>query len=107
MVKALRGWDAIDMLAEAVRDAAAGHGQILHSEVQRLRSWHQRWQLMDPVLRSFYVRHLDQISARVGLWHVLQGQPHRLHPVTEQQVQHLWKQETGQDPHLLLFPLLR
>lgn len=77
----LRGWEPVEALAERVTSALRGEEGLGRLDLQRLKTWPERWSQVRPEVQRFYreilnVRGLEpsqEIAVRRGLWAVLEG----------------------------------
>lgn len=106
-VRALAHWEPVGVFAEQLVGTVAGTDGLRRQDIDRIRSWHRRWQALRPDLRAFYAEHC-QVNTAVSavLWFVLEGRPDRAlaRPGLAAAVHQLYRAEHGHQPPWSLLP---
>jgi len=108
MVRDLRDWLPVSVMAETLLGSVRGHDSISSFDIGQMRKWSRRWLSMPEQMRGFYAENAPaHQSASVALWHVLQGIPEQVSGPTCGSVYGLYRDWCGVEPPWTLLPKIK
>lgn len=107
LVRDLREWEPVGVLAEQLLGAVSDTDGLTQQDINRARNWHRRWQAMHPELRAWYATVAPQGGPpSTALWHILQGNPHHASGKLKGATHQAYREQYGHSPPWSLFPRL-